>query len=166
LALFIVVGVIAVAGALLMVLQRHPVYCALYLVVTMGCIGVFYVMLDSPLLAAVQVAVYAGAVMVLFLFVIMYLQLDREASIGHGQALQRSLSIALPLALAVIMGAVAYFQRIAPAKGPMSAEALARVGHAQLLGRFLFTDYLLPFEITSLVLLAAMIGAVVVARRG
>jgi NADH-quinone oxidoreductase subunit J len=166
LALFIAVGVIAVAGALLMVLQRHPVYSALYLVVTMGCIGVFYVMLDSPLLAAVQVAVYAGAVMVLFLFVIMYLQLEREASAAYGRFFQLCMGIVLPLALAAMMGAVTYFQRIAPAEGPMSAEAIARVGHAQLLGRFLFTSYLLPFEITSLVLLVAMVGAVVLARRG
>jgi NADH-quinone oxidoreductase subunit J len=164
-ATFAVAAVVCVAGALGTVLLRNPVHCALTLVATLFGIAVLFVEQDAQFLAAVQVIVYAGAIVVLFLFVIMLLGVDRREKV-----------LAEPLrgqrAGAVVLGAatLAAILLLAGARWPHGAPRLTGPleGHGSnvaVLGRAIFTTYLLPFEVTSALLVVAVVGAVVLARR-
>jgi NADH-quinone oxidoreductase subunit J len=155
---FVIVAALAVASALGLVLKRNPIHGALFLVVNLGCVAVFYLMLGAEFLAAAQVIVYAGAIMVLFVFAIMVLIPGKEET---GPDPRRSTRVlALPVGL-VLLGLLVYIvARRAP--GP---AVKAQAGGVESLGRLLFTDFLFPFELTSLLLLAAMIGVLVLARR-
>ena len=157
----------AVGSALLCITRRNTVASALWLVVTLFQLAALFVMLDAQFLAVLQVLVYAGAIMVLFLFVIMLLNLgprtpsDLKGPLGF--AVGAFLAAALGLQLFILM-------RSAPPAGlSLPAGAMAAAQQAQgmvgALARPLFTAYLLPFEVTSLLLLAAIIGAVVLAKR-
>jgi NADH-quinone oxidoreductase subunit J len=164
---FALFSVLAIFGALMMVWQRNPVASALFLVLTFANLAGLYVLLYAPFLAAVQVIVYAGAIMVLFLFVIMLLNLRTDIDDGVHHAARRLFGWLLGIVLAALI--YLFFQRpwtLGP-EHAVTAERMAEVGNTQVLGLRLFTDYLLPFELTSLVLLAAIVGAVVLAlRRG
>jgi NADH-quinone oxidoreductase subunit J len=155
---FVIVAALAVASALGLILKRNPIHGALFLVVNLGCVAVFYLMLGAEFLAAAQVIVYAGAIMVLFVFAIMVLIPGKEET---GPDPRRSTRVlALPVGL-VLLGLLVYIvARRAP--GP---AVKAQAGGVESLGRLLFTDFLFPFELTSLLLLAAMIGVLVLARR-
>ena len=155
---FVIVAALAVAAALGLVLKRNPIHGALFLVVNLGCVAVLYLMLGAEFLAAAQVIVYAGAIMVLFVFAIMVLIPGKEET---GPDPRRSTRVlALPVGL-VLLGLLVYIvARRAP--GP---AVKAQAGGVESLGRLLFTDFLFPFELTSLLLLAAMIGVLVLARR-
>jgi NADH-quinone oxidoreductase subunit J len=164
--IFLAFAFIAVVTGIGVIFSRNAVYSALLLVANFFCLTVFYVLLNAQFLAAVQLTVYAGAIMVLFVFVIMLLSPTGERSVLHrmrGQGL-----LALPLALIFIAQVV-----VAVAAGTMSAErgpyTLEHInelgGSVQAVGRVLFTDYLLPFEMTSLLLVVALIGAVVLGKR-
>jgi len=162
--LFGVFAVLLIASALGVVLQRSPIRCALSLVVTLFLLAVVFLFLDAQLVAVLQVIVYAGAIMVLFLFVIMLLNLQEDpvamARLGMRTAaalvgtlfllaLVRLLVRPLPLAL----GAAG------------SSPIPAGFGSTEMLGEHLFTRFLLAFEITSILLLVAIVGAVVLAKR-
>ncbi len=163
---FAVAAAITVIGALGVVLSRNPVHSALMLIMTLFGVAVLFVEEDAQFLAAVQVIVYAGAIVVLFLFVIMLLGVDRQEAL-------RSEPMPAQRWLALGLGVLALAEVILLAKGhwPTGAHAVAgraRVaGHSNtyVLGRALFTTYLLPFEITSALLVIAVIGAAVLARR-
>jgi NADH-quinone oxidoreductase subunit J len=167
LAFFVLFAVMAIFGALMMVLQRNPVASALFLILTFVSLSGLFVLLYAPFLAAVQVIVYAGAIMVLFLFVIMLLNLRHDIDDGVHHAARRLFGWFLGVVLAALIWL--FFQRpwtLGP-EGGVTPEAVAEVGNTQVLGLRLFTDYLLPFELTSLVLLVAIVGAVVLSlRRG
>ena len=155
--------VAAVAG-LLVIVQRHAVYSALFLIITMGSLAGIYILLDAHFVWVIQVIVYAGAIMVLFLFVIMLLDIRSEpapwAPPDRGRILIAVLlSVVL---LAELMVAVARRFVLAPAGGPAVASSF---GRTQTVGRLLFTDFLFPFEITSIILLVAMVGAMVLAKK-
>ena len=155
--------VAAVAG-LLVIVQRHAVYSALFLIITMGSLAGIYILLDAHFVWVIQVIVYAGAIMVLFLFVIMLLDIRSEpapwAPPDRGRILIAVLlSVVL---LAELMVAVARRFVLAPAGGPGVAR---NFGTTQTVGRLLFTDFLFPFEITSIILLVAMVGAMVLAKK-
>ena len=164
---FSIAAVICVLGALGVVLSRNPVHSALNLVMTLFGVAVLFVELDAQFLAAVQVIVYAGAIVVLFLFVIMLLGVDKlEAITADPLRGQR--------AVAVILGLLALAEVIALARGnwPVGARTAsgeparqAGLSNAYVLGKSVFTTYLLAFEITSALLVVAVIGAVVLARR-
>ncbi len=160
---FYLVALVAVASALLVVTCKNPVNSALALVNTFFSLAVFYVMLHAPFMAAIQIMVYAGAIMVLIIFVIMLLNL--------GTATQKKVrhSVAGSAALAALMAMlVTYFlNRSEPSgmTGGITSEVVAKVGHTELIGQALFIDFLLPFEITSILLLVAIIGALVLAKR-
>lgn len=160
---FYLVALVAVISALLVVSCKNPINSALALVNTFFSLAIFYVMLHAPFMAAIQVMVYAGAIMVLIIFVIMLLNLgsDTQKKVRH--------SVAGSAALAALMALlVTYFlNRSEPTglTGGITSEIIAKAGHTELIGKALFVDFLLPFEITSILLLVAIIGAVVLAKR-
>ncbi len=156
---FVVIAALAVASALGLVLKRNAIHGALFLVVNLGSVAAFYLMLGAEFLAAAQVIVYAGAIMVLFVFAIMVLIPGKEET---GPDPRRGWRL-----LALPVGALLAFQlllvvraRVAPA-GPGAAVP----GGVEAIARLLFTQYLLPFELTSVLLLAAMVGVLLLARR-
>jgi NADH-quinone oxidoreductase subunit J len=156
---FLIIAAIAVAAALGLVLKRNPIHGALFLVVNLGSVAVLYLTLGAEFLAAAQVIVYAGAIMVLFVFAIMVLIPGKEETGPDPRRPWRILALpagALLFAqLIVIVGAV---RRSA-------APATTVTGSVEAIGRLMFTDYLFPFELTSVLLLAAMVGVLLLARR-
>jgi NADH-quinone oxidoreductase subunit J len=157
---FYIFAVIAVAGALGMVLNtRNTVAAALSLVLTMVALGGVYVLLEAYLVGVLQILVYAGAILVLFLFVVMLLNLRQESF-----APQRQLATKIA---AVLVGLLVLAQFIALIHGAFGAPAATPedFGSYRQVGTALFTDYVLAFEATSLLLLAAMVGAVILAKR-
>ena len=157
---FLVLAAIAIVAALAMITSRNAVHAALFLVINLGTIAVFYLVLNAPFLAMVQVAVYAGAIMVLFLFVIMLLGAERTG--GESKLhWQRPLALVLSVAL-LLEGAYVLLSQM-ESRGDL-AEALTDSSPTAV-GQLLFDRYLLPFEMTSVLLLVAMIGAIVLTLR-
>jgi NADH-quinone oxidoreductase subunit J len=152
-------------GALGVVLSRNPVHSALSLVVTLFGVAVLFVEQQAQFLAAVQVIVYAGAIVVLFLFVIMVLGVDRRENIAAEPLRgQRPLAILLGLAVLaeiLVLARVQWVTGASSVAGPASGPG----SNVAKLGRSVFTTYLLPFEVTSALLVIAVVGAVVLARR-
>jgi NADH-quinone oxidoreductase subunit J len=163
---FILFAVAALVGSAGVVLARRPVHAALFLVLTLFCMAVFFVMQNADFLAAVQVIVYAGAVVVLFLFVIMLLGVESE------EVLEDPLPGQRPLALVVGTALIAGLLLVAGALQPTGASTQRgqAVGgdftNVEKVARSLFTNFLWPFEVTSILLVIAVVGAVVLARRG
>jgi NADH-quinone oxidoreductase subunit J len=163
-AAFFALAVPLVAAALGVVLNRHPVRSALSLVATLFLLAVVFVFLNAHLVAALQIIVYAGAIMVLFLFVIMLLNLQQDPAELRWRGRQRVAVVASALFALGVIGALR--RGGGPAPGPGMAEPLlSGFGSTAELSTKLFTHYLLPFEITGALLLVAVIGAVVVAKK-
>ncbi|MCG3118106.1 MAG: NADH-quinone oxidoreductase subunit J [bacterium] len=170
--LFGLFSVVAVGAAMMMILHRNPVYSAIYLIVTLFALAGFYVLLNAPFVASVHVIVYAGAIMVLFLFVIMLLNLKRDPSRERGKVARRAFAVLIVAALLVEIGVLiggAFLNGNAPVDPPPAAglahEGTTFMGSTAIIGKQLFTTYLLPFEIASVLLLVGMIGAVILAKR-
>jgi NADH-quinone oxidoreductase subunit J len=164
LALFSVFGLICVAGAVNLLLQRHPINSALSLVVVMGSLAVEYLLLGAEFVAAVQVIVYAGAIMVLFVFVIMLLNAGEEE---HTQGSRVAWLLGVPGMLAVtvvICWGLIRSEETAVALG-VTPEGTKAFGNAADISQLLFHQFLLPFEVTSILVLIAIMGAVVLAAR-
>ena len=159
LVLFIVLGAIAVIAALGMLLSSNAIYSALFLVVNFAVVATFYLLLGAPFIAMVQVTVYAGAIMVLFLFVIMLLGAERLRHPSQELIWQQPLAIVLVLALLGFAGYVVAMQGASMPSGELAN--FASYGSPAAIGKLLFQEYLFPFEATSLLLLAAMVGVVV-----
>ncbi|MFN2136485.1 MAG: NADH-quinone oxidoreductase subunit J [Candidatus Promineifilaceae bacterium] len=156
---FIILAIIAIAAATGMLLSRNAVHSALYLVLNFMTIAVFYLTLNAPFVAMVQVTVYAGAIIILFLFVIMLLGAEQLRGIAveqRGERWHRLLAMVLAVAL---IGVFVYLIIIEGA--PIGGEIPLIDSSPTELGLLLFENYLLPFEITGLLLLAAMIGVAV-----
>src|SRR4051812_33595012 len=168
---FVVAAAIVLAGALGVVLANNPVHSALMLIMTLFGIAVLFVAQDADFLAAVQVIVYAGAIVVLFLFVIMLLGVDRAEDLSVeplvGQRVAAGIVGLGIFALAVASLASTSFQATGERSAAGSLRQAAESGKANLnqLGESLFTTYLYAFEITSLLLVIAVVGAVVLSRR-
>jgi NADH-quinone oxidoreductase subunit J len=167
--IFFIFAALALAGALGVVLARNPVHSALLLVVTLVSVAVFFIQQQAHLLAAVQVIVYAGAIVVLFLFVIMLLGVDREESLDDPLPHQRTAALALGL---VVLAELIFLAGHNWATGARAPDHFALKGGGVHLGnnvervaRVLFTDFLWPFEITAGLLVIAVVGSVVLARR-
>jgi NADH-quinone oxidoreductase subunit J len=159
--LFLIFAIIAVACGLNLVLQKHPISSALSLIGVMASLAVLYLLLGAEFLAAAQLVVYAGAIMVLFVFVIMLLNAGAEKPSAKSWFAQVA---GLPLLLAFIALMGFFIYALLP---PLRVvEFGSWVGGSALqIGRVLFTEYLLPFEITSVLILIAILGAVVLARK-
>ena len=157
--LFIVLGAIAVIAALGMLLCSNTIYSALFLVVNFAVVATFYLLLGAPFIAMVQVTVYAGAIMVLFLFVIMLLGAERLQQPTQKLSWQQPMAIVLVLALLGFAGYVVAMQGASTPSGELANAA--GYGSPAAIGKLLFQEYLFPFEATSLLLLTAMVGVVV-----
>lgn len=175
--LFVLMAVVAVAAALGMILARNSIHSALFLVVTFFCLAVLYLTLSAEFLAVVQIVVYAGAIMVLFLFVITLLNPGREEDDDRLQG-QRWIAAALGLGLLAeiallfrsetVRNTLASFPPLRPYAELVTTPfngPIPDIGNTQAVGFELFSTYLLPFEVISLVLLLAVIGAIVLAKR-
>jgi NADH-quinone oxidoreductase subunit J len=165
---FYLFGVMALASALAFVTRKSPVAAALWLVNVMFALAALYVMLDAHFIAAIQVLVYAGAIMVVFLFVIMLLNLGHPSEIADirgkwGKAAAVVLGVILLAEIAVVSGASIEPEWIMP-RGEME-RLLAEKGAIGVVADPLFTHYLLAFELTSILLLIAIVGAVTLGRR-
>ncbi|NJN16134.1 MAG: NADH-quinone oxidoreductase subunit J [Oscillochloris sp.] len=161
--LFFVTAAIAIAGAVAMLLSRNAVHSALFLLLNFAAIAVLFLLLQSPFLFTIQLTVYAGAIMVLFLFVMMLLGAEQVEDSPDLIAWQRPLAWLLGLGLLAVAGFAAFNNSgVLP---PGGEEALI-FGDPAVLGAILFTEYLLPFEITGFILLIAVIGVVVLNQRG
>jgi NADH-quinone oxidoreductase subunit J len=130
---------------------------------TFFCLATFYVMLDAPFMAAIQVIVYAGAIMVLIVFVIMLLNLRTET----GKTTTHAKFAGGVIGLLTLILACNFLTRgsAAPTTGGITSDLVVKMGHTEIIGRALYSDFLLPFEITSLLLLVAIIGAVILAKK-
>lgn len=162
--LFIVLAAVAVAAAAGLLISRNTVYAALFLVLNFATVAVFYLILGAPFIALAQVTIYAGAIMVLFLFVIMLLGADK---LPRGQVLpwQRPTAIVLAAVLLAEAGFL-LFQRLHITAGLANPDASVNTTQAlQTLGLALFSQYLLPFEVTSVLLLVAMVGVIVLTKK-
>jgi NADH-quinone oxidoreductase subunit J len=168
--LFYVFAAITVGASLLVIGQRNPVYSVMLLIMSFGALAGLYVLLDAPFIAVTQIFIYAGAIMVLFLFVVMLLNVPREDTSDYDLAhpvnrpgVRRFgvvLAAVLVAELAWAIWHVASRQTTALADAPPG-----NVSSVREIGRVLFTEYSLPFEVTSILILVAMVGAVVIARR-
>ena len=167
--IFFIFAALALAGALGVVLARNPVHSALLLVVTLVSVAVFFVMQQAHLLAAVQVIVYAGAIVVLFLFVIMLLGVDKEETLEEPLRFQRPAALALGLIVVAELIFLAGHHWATGAKAPshfaLKGGGVALGNNVERVARVLFTDFLWPFEITAGLLVVAVVGSVVLARR-
>lgn len=163
--LFYIVGTIAVLAAVYLIFERNPVFCALYLIQTMVCIAVLYILLEAQFIAAVQMIVYAGAIMVLFLFVIMLLNVKDDDEVKRSFSFQKIPAILMGIALLTVICIVLKSKLLQGKQGVYTVAHIESIGNTQLIGNLLFTDYLLPFEITSILLFVAAIGAIMLAKR-
>lgn len=157
LAIFGITALISIACALAMLLSPNAVHSALFLVLNFSAVAVLYLLLQAPFLAMIQITVYAGAIMVLFLFVIMLLGAEKGQEERDALTWQRPLAIILGV---LLLGEAIYVLFSGPAAAAPQATT-SEIGAPDVLARALFSTYLLPFEMTSVLLLVALVGAVV-----
>lgn len=159
---FYIFAIIAVVSAIAVITVRNPVHSAFYLIVCLLQVAAIYILLRSPFLAAVQVFIYVGAVMVLFLFAVMVLDIGKEG-------LKAQLHHQNPIAIAVVVGLLAligfFISRGTLTAQPGQYDEAALVNNTEVLGKALFTKYIFPFEAVSLLLLIALVGAVVLVMK-
>ncbi len=163
--LFYIVGTIAVLAAVFLIFERNPVFCALYLIQTMVCIAVLYILLEAQFIAAVQMIVYAGAIMVLFLFVIMLLSVKGDEESKHSFPFRKIPAILMGIGLLTVIFIILKSKLLQGKQDVYTVAHIESIGNTQLIGNLLFTDYLLPFEVTSILLFVAAIGAIMLAKR-
>ena len=157
--LFYFLSFVAILSALLVVFSKNPVYSVLYLIITFFAIAGHYILLNAQFLAAVHIIVYAGAIMVLFLYVIMLLNLNRDSEPHKSNLLKFAATICAGLLMVVLVGSLKGTELITK-----STSTTSDIGLVKNLGKILFTDFLLPFEIASVLLLVAMVGAVMLGK--
>jgi NADH-quinone oxidoreductase subunit J len=162
---FYLFGAIAVVASLLVIAQRNPIYSVLLLIASFGALSGLYILLEAPFVAVIQIIVYAGAIMVLFLFVVMLLNAPHEDTDYDERLhpLRRPGPMRFGAALAVAL--VVELWWALGRGGDSGAFPAGAVTSVSAIGRSLFTDYAFPFEVTSILILVAMVGAVVLARR-
>lgn len=160
--LFLIFAFVAVVSAISLVVQTHPISSALSLIGVMGSLAVLYLLLGAEFIAAAQLIVYAGAIMVLFVFVIMLLNAGSEQRVKGKSRIVKFFGIPL---FTVFLGVLCYLiqSRLPQSKQVIFGSFTTATGLE--IGRSLFTQYLLPFEITSVLILIAILGAVVLARK-
>ena len=160
--LFLIFAAISLVCAVNVVVQKHPISSAVSLIGVMGSLAILYLLLGAEFIAAAQVIVYAGAVMVLFVFVIMLLNAGGE-TMKAGRSVVASL-LGVPVLIGLLTLLTFFTSRIYPRATEVRFGGF-QGGSAQAVGRALFTTYLLPFEITSILILIAIVGAIVLARK-
>src|SRR5256885_340679 len=161
--LFYVFGAIAVLASLLVIAQRNPMYSVLLLIASFGALSGLYVLLDAPFVAVIQIIVYAGAIMVLFLFVVMLLNAPKEEA--EADRLHVAPAVKNAGGFLALLLIVELSWALTKNGGESGAFAGGSVTSVAAIGRLLFREYAFPFEVTSILILVAMVGAVVLARR-
>ena len=159
--LFWLLTVMAIGSALMVIVSKNPVYSVLFLIATFFAISGHYILLNAQFLAIVNLIVYAGAIMVLFLFVIMLMNLNTETEPQKNKWLKFAGTIAGGCLLLVMVAAL----READTKNSMALVKEGDIGLIQNLGKALFNEYVIPFEISSVLFLSAMVGAVVLGKK-
>jgi NADH-quinone oxidoreductase subunit J len=166
---FYTLSILILGLAILVVTARNTVHSVLFLVMNFLCVAVIYVVLEAEFLAVIQILVYAGGIVVLYLFVVMLVNLNREPEV-HQDPRRLSLPIALALAGAVLLelAGIVVYSYVREPSTPASVAAVPPIeiqGNVEQIGWLLYTDYLIPFEVASILLLVAMVGAIVLAKR-
>ena len=161
--LFFIVSAFAIFSAIMMITRRNPITSAMYLILNFFTVSGLYLLLQAQFIAIIQVLVYMGAIMVLFLFVIMLLNLQDEKKLTEKFSYKKITAVLLSIMLFGVLSFVIYFGFYGKYKA-MSPKAV-QFGTAQTLGMELFTNYSFPFELASFLLLAAIVGAVVLAKK-
>jgi len=164
--LFYLFGAVAVIASMLVISQRNPIYSVLLLIASFGALSGLYVMLEAPFVAVTQIIVYAGAIMVLFLFVVMLLNAPHEETEQDERlhAFRRQAPFRFGAVLAIALAAELTWA-LTKGVGETGGFPSAAVSSVQEIGKVLFTEYAFPFEVTSILILVAMVGAVVLAKR-
>jgi NADH-quinone oxidoreductase subunit J len=164
--LFFILALGSILTALLMVTRRNPVISVIYLIANFFFLAVLYLTLEAQFIAIIQILVYAGAIMVLFLFVIMLLNLGDERSLSASNPkLSRRVMVVVGLCLAMLVQlALPFYLQGTQSVERMNSRA-AEIGTVESMGQVMFTDFVFPFEVVSILLLAAIVGAVVLAKR-
>ena len=165
--LFYIFGGVAILASLGLVTGRNPVHSALFMVVVFFAVAALFVLLRAEFLAAAQILVYAGAIMVLFLFVIMLLRLQPEELRNTGrQGFQKFMGVVLGFVLIIQIALIVRGGFFTGTQGNFTPEAVSGFGgNTEAVAAVLFTDYLFPFELTSAILLMAMVGAVILTKK-
>lgn len=161
--LFYLFAAVAIFSGFYVARSRNPVHSALWLVTNFICLAALYVILEAPFMAAIQIMVYAGAIMVLIIFVIMLLNLGTAVKKRYTHALFWGGGLSV-----LMLFITNYFVRRGVPTGQVgdiTSQTISSYGHTELIGRAMFTDFLLPFEIASILLLVAIIGAVILSKR-
>ncbi len=158
---FLILAAAAIVSAVLMITRKNPVTSALYLVFNFFIIAVLYLFLRAQFIAVIQITVYAGAIMVLFLFVIMLLNLGEDKLLKWKLNSKRTIASLLGL---LLLAEIAYYVMNFTSTSGMSPQSES-MGTVESIGRVLYASYLFPFEITSILLLAALVGAIFLAKR-
>ncbi len=157
--LFFLLAIICIASVLGMIASKDQAYNALFLIVAFVCMGGLFGLLEAPFIAVVQIIIYAGAIMILFIFVVMMVNLKK----GVGPEKKK-----WTMYFAVVIAVVLIVELVLTVKGtlePVSSAALEKLGSPTDLGRLLFTKYLYPFEITSILIISALVGAIVLVKK-
>ncbi len=155
---FLAIAALAIVAAFNIILQRNPIYSAIGLIVVLCCLAVIFLMLYAPFIAAMQIIVYAGAIMVLFVFVIMLLNVRAEDAISDRL---QYLKFIAPVFFVLLVGQVAYFTLKVPKIDPAANPP----GTVESIAEGMFTKYVLPFEAASVLILMAIVGAMLLAKR-
>jgi NADH-quinone oxidoreductase subunit J len=161
--LFFLVAFSSIGSALMMITRPNPVKGVLFLIVNFFCLALLYLMLQAQFIAVIQILVYAGAIMVLFLFVIMLLNLEDEKTLQEKKNYKRYIAIAL--AAGVLLEIVTGIGSSSVGLTSSVSPEMAQLGTVESIGNVLFKEYLLPFEVTSMLLLAALVGVIVLAKK-
>jgi NADH-quinone oxidoreductase subunit J len=157
--LFFLLAITCVGAVLGMIISKNQAHNALFLVLAFACLGGLFGLLDAPFIAAVQIIIYAGAIMVLFIFAIMMINLEQGIT---PEKKKWTLALSLVLAVCLIVELIAALKGTFSGLGKTGGET---IGGPTELGRLLFTEYLYPFEITSVLIIAALVGAIVLVKK-
>lgn len=158
---FYFLSFLTILSAVMVVVSRNPIHSVLYLILTFFTLSGHYILLNAQFLAAVNIIVYAGAIMVLFLFVIMFLNMKQDNEESKTNLTKIAATIVGGTVFVILFGA--YRKSIIPTYNPEQFDS--QIGMIENLGHLLFRDYLLPFELVSILLLVAMVGAVMLGKR-
>jgi NADH-quinone oxidoreductase subunit J len=156
---FYFLSFLAILAAVMVVVSRNPIHSVLYLIIAFFCIAGHYVLLNAQFLAVVHVIVYAGAIMVLFLYVIMLLNLNGETEPHKSSLLKITATVCGGLLMIILIGSLKGTEQLS-----QQQVATGDISLVKNLGKVMFSDFLVPFEVTSLLLLAAMVGAVMLGK--
>ncbi len=162
---FYVLAACILGFGVLVVTSRNPVHSVVFLVLDFLCVAALYVTLGAEFVAAIQVLVYAGGIVVLYLFVVMLVNVKRPLEAFSGIGRHATLGLALAGAVLVETMAIAAWSRLSAAAPASAAQTLPVSGNTEQVGWLLYTAYLVPFEVASMLLLVAMVGAIVLARK-